>query len=243
MGIITAFGLSWSTGYLVVAVLIVPMTLPFVLRSRDDRLTAGQRPPAQALSGWISAFRDADFSWAWGTRFLVQLGNGFGISYLLYFLQDQVHYAKPEDGMNTLIELYAVALFVAAIISGKLSDRAGKRKRYVIASGVVMSGGAAILAVLSSFPAAMVAAVLMGAGFGIYLAVDVALVTEVLPDAAARAKDLGVINIANSAPQVLALAVGGPILSGHGGYPLLYALTAICALLGGVLVRQIKSVA
>jgi MFS family permease len=241
--LVIALGLTWQTGYLVIAVLVLPMTLPFVLRSHDDRLPRENRPPAHLVAGWIAAFRDADFSWAWGTRFLVQLGNALGTLYLLYFLRDKVHYAKPDEGLLFLILIYAGALFIAAIISGWLSDRAGKRKRYVIASGVVMSVGAAILAVLSTFPAAMAAAVFMGAGYGIYVAVDVALVTEVLPSAAARGKDLGVINIANSAPQVLAPFVAAPIVTSLGGYPMLYLLTAVSSLLGGVLVRQIKSVA
>ena len=47
----------------------------------------------------------------------------------------------------------------------------------------------------------MVAAALLGLGFGVYLAVDQALVTQVLPAAADRAKDLGIINIANVGPR------------------------------------------
>jgi MFS family permease len=72
--------------------------------------------------------------------------------------------------------------------------------------------------------------------------VDQALITQVLPAAASRAKDLGVINIANSLPQVLGPAMAGPVIAGLGGYPSLYWLTAIVTLLGAVLVQPIKSV-
>jgi MFS family permease len=85
--------------------------------------------------------------------------------------------------------------------------------------------------------------VLMGVGFGIYLAVDQALVTQVLPAATDRGKDLGVINIANSAPQVLAPAVAAVLVTQAGGYPALYAASAVVTLLGGVLVRKIRTVA
>ena len=88
----------------------------------------------------------------------------------------------------------------------------------------------------------MAAAAVLGAGYGIYLAVDAALITQVLPNAPGRAKDLGVINIANSAPQVLAPALAGPIVRHFGGYPALYLLTALVTLLGGVLVHRIRSV-
>jgi hypothetical protein len=72
--------------------------------------------------------------------------------------------------------------------------------------------------------------------------VDTALVTEVLPAAADRGKDLGIVNIANAAPQVLAPALAAPVVAGLGGYPVLYGLTAVVTLAGAVLVLPIRSV-
>ena len=57
-----------------------------------------------------------------------------------------------------------------------------------------------------------------------------------------RAKDLGVVNIANSAPQVLGPALSAPIVVHLGGYPTLYAATAVVTVLGSVLVLKIRSV-
>jgi MFS family permease len=89
---------------------------------------------------------------------------------------------------------------------------------------------------------ALVASVLMGAGYGVYLAVDTALITQVLPAATDRAKDLGVINIASAAPQVLGPAIAAPLVTHLGGYPTLFALTAVVTLLGAVSVVRIRSV-
>jgi hypothetical protein len=89
--------------------------------------------------------------------------------------------------------------------------------------------------------AAVVAALLLGAGYGVYLAVDAALITQVLPAASNRAKDLGVINIANSAPQVLGPALSAPIVVFLGGYRTLYAVTAAVTLIGSALVVRIRS--
>ena len=191
---------------------------------------------------WISPRRHPDFAWAWGTRFLVQLGNALGTLYLLYFLQDGVRYADPEGGLLILILLYTVGMMATAVVAGRLSDRSGQRKVFVIWSGMIMAVAALLLAVWPIWPAAMVAAVLLGAGYGVYLAVDAALITQVLPPATDRAKDLGVINIANSAPQVLGPALSAPIVVYLGGYPTLYAVTAVVTLLGSVLVRKIRSV-
>jgi MFS family permease len=100
---------------------------------------------------------------------------------------------------------------------------------------------ALLLVFVETWPAAMVAAVLFGAGFGAYLAVDQALITQVLPAAADRAKDLGIINIAIVAPSAVGAALAGALVT-LGSYPTLYTGTAIAAALGSVLVWKIKSV-
>ena len=74
------------------------------------------------------------------------------------------------------------------------------------------------------------------------MAVDFALITQVLPGAADRAKDLGVINIANALPQVLAPVLAAAVLGLGLGYPGLYLLAAGASVLGSVLVTRIKSV-
>jgi hypothetical protein len=57
-----------------------------------------------------------------------------------------------------------------------------------------------------------------------------------------RGRDLGVINIANSAPQVLAPVIAAPIVTGVAGYTGLYLITAVITLLSAVLVTRIRSV-
>lgn len=79
-----------------------------------------------------------------------------------------------------------------------------------------------ILAVTQSWPGALLAAVVLGAVYGVYTAVDFALITQVLPPATARAKDLGVINIANALPQVFAPLLATLLVTLAGGYTSLY---------------------
>ncbi|MCC8455972.1 MFS transporter, partial [Streptomyces rochei] len=79
-------------------------------------------------------------------------------------------------------------------------------------------------------------------GYGAYLAVDLALLTQVLPAAVSRGKDLGVINIASSLPQVLAPLIAFPFVAFLGGYLTLYLAAGVIGLLGAVFVVKIKSV-
>ena len=93
-----------------------------------------------------------------------------------------------------------------------------------------------------TWPVTIASAVILGLGFGVYLSVDQALVTQVLPSAMGRAKHLGIINIANSGPQVLAPAIAAPLVSQLGGYPTLYLSVAAITILGSAFVWKIRSV-
>jgi MFS family permease len=244
--LVTAVVSGNAAGYLAIAVAVLLLALPFALFTADDPLPRTHRPalgPRELVASmWISPRRHPDFAWAWITRFLVQLGNAFGTLYLLYFLADGVRHPDPEGALLVLILLYTAGMMTTAVIAGRLSDRSGRRKVFVIISGVVMAVAALLLAAAPVWPMAVTAALLLGAGYGVYLAVDAALITQVLPSATDRAKDLGVINIANSAPQVLGPAISAPIVVHLGGYPTLYATTAAVTLLGSALVLKIRGV-
>lgn len=245
--LVTAIVSGVPAGYAAVAVVTVLFTLPFVLATPDDPLSAHDRPARglrATLAGlWVSPRAHPDFAWAFGTRFLVQLGNALGTLYLLYFLTDRVRVADPAGGLLILILIYTLALILTTVIAGRRSDRTGRRKIFVIWSGVVMAVAALLLAAWPTWTGAIVAAIILGGGYGVYVAVDAALITQVLPTATDRAKDLGLINIANSAPQVLGPAISAPVVVYLGGYPTLYILTAVVTLLGSVLVTRIRAVA
>jgi len=249
VALVTYVATSIGGGFVLMAVLLVLLVLPFVLRVTDPVLAKEQQPPFQ-LGEWIRGFWVSprlypDFAWTWITRFLMMLGNSLAVTYLLYWLQDAVKLTTnptPEEAQSYLILLYAGGTVATAIVFGRMSDRSGRRKIYVIGATIVMAFAAVILAFLPTLAWAMVAALVLGLGYGMYLAVDQALVTQVLPRAIDRGRDLGVINIANSAPQVLAPVIAAPIVTGALGYPGLYVLTAVITLLSAVLVTRIKSV-
>ncbi|MEU8227563.1 MFS transporter [Kribbella sp. NPDC048915] len=235
---------SFTLGYVACAVFLVLSVVPYLMRSGDVRLV--ERPAfvlGDFLKGfWISPRRYPDFGWAWLTRFLFNVGNALGTLYLFYYLQDQVRIADPDTGVLNLTAIYSGCVLVTAISFGRWSDRLARRKVFVTASGWVMAAAGVVLALWPTWPGAILGAIILGAGFGVYLAVDFALLTQVLPSARDRGKDLGVINIANSLPQVLAPAVAAPVVKHLGGYPVLYFLASAVTLLAGVLVTRIRSV-
>jgi len=233
-------------GYLVLAIPMVLLALPFVLFTPDHPLEPEHREPMslRALLGsyWVDPRRHPDFGWAWITRFLASLAIGMGTLYLLYFLRAKVTHTHAAQDLFILIVIYTVLVIITAIVGGVISDRIGKRKMIVTVSGILMGLAALVLTFVETWDGALVAAVLFGAGFGAYLAVDQALITQVLPEAKDRAKDLGIINIAIVGPAAVAGALSAGLVS-VGGYPTLYAATAVVAAAGSILVWRIKSVA
>lgn len=238
-----ALGGGTSGGYLVCAVFVLVAPVPYVLLRRDRVLRPEQRRPWSWSGFWVSPRAHPDFAWAWLTRFLMNLGNAIALLYLLFFLRDAVGHDDAEGGVLVLTAINAVAMLTTVVLSGVWSDRLGRRRVFVCAAGIVMAAAAVLLAVWPTWTGAVVAAAVLGTGFGVYTAVDFALLTQVLPRVADRGRDLGVLNVANSLPQVLAPVVAAPIVTSLGGYPALYGVAAGVGLLGAVLVYRIRSVA
>jgi len=241
-----------NAGYVLLAVTTVGLALPFVLFTRDAPLPREHRSAfimrAFLREFWLSPSRYPDFGWAWLTRFLIVLGNSMAVLYLLYFLRDKIRYSRlfpgqvAEDGLVILLLIYTAVVVITAVLGGMVSDRTGRRKRLVVLSALVMAIAGVMLSCWPTWPMTVASAAILGAGFGIYLSVDQALVTQVLPSAAGRAKDLGVISVASSAAQALAPAIAAPVVAHLGGYPALYLCVAAIVILGSVAVSRIHSV-
>ena len=251
LGAVVGTGLATATGgiaagYAACAVFTLVGVLPYVLRYRDVRLGDAERSAWSWRSFthgfWLSPRRYPDFGWAWLTRFLINLSNALVILYLLYYLRDRLHHDDPEQGVLILTAVDSVALLATVVVGGIWSDRVGRRKPFVRWSGVLMAVATALLAGWQTWTGAIVVAALLGVGLGVFMSVDFALMTDVLPKALDRGKDLGVINVANALPQVAAPALAAPIVTYLGGYRVLYVVAAVVGLAGAVLVGRIRGV-
>ncbi|MEV6233951.1 MFS transporter [Saccharopolyspora shandongensis] len=241
--VVTVLITRLAGGYLACAALVVLAAAAFVLRTPDAVLPTKPAGGLAVARFWVSPRRYPDFAWGWGCHFMINLGNAFGTLYLLFFLDDAVHHPDPETGLLVLMGLYGAALTVGGVVAGALSDRTGRRKPYILTSCALMALAALLLAAWPTWTSALCAAPLLGLGFGIYWAVALALLTQVLPSASDRAKDLGVVNIANALPQVVAPVLATPVLAYLGGYAGLFTASAVATLLAGALLTRVRGVA
>ena len=200
---------------------------------------------------WIDVRKFPDFGWAWLTRFLVTLSTSISLFYLYYYLQDEIGLVRDDaaasavdmrvsTGVLLLTAVYAFAVFATVVVSGMLSDRVGKRKIFVSVASVFIGIATLLIAFAPSFPVVIVGALILGLGTGVFTAVDFALVSEVLPTTEDNGKDIGIIGLAISLPNILAPIVAAFMVSSMGGYVGLYLVAGAIAVLGGVLVYKIK---
>jgi MFS family permease len=254
VALVLALELTTVFGYAFVAVLLVALVVPFLLIAPDPRLDKAERPPftARALivGFWVSPRHHPDFAWTLLGRILVNIGNALGTTLLLFFLIYGLARDDAETDLLILIVVYTVFIVVSSFVIGGWSDRVGRRKPFIVFSAGMQAVAALLLAFVPDFTVALVASAFLGLGYGAFLSVDQALATQVLPDAASRGKDLGVMNIATTVPQAVAPLLGagivalidsmtGAITAGFVG---LFVISGAITILGALAVLPVKSV-
>ncbi|MFE2231315.1 MFS transporter [Streptomyces sp. NPDC059442] len=241
-----AYAEDYRTGYLVFGVIVAATAVLFSACAREQRMPARAPLPVGAqIAAFGSALRDHDFRWAFIGRALLVLGYFAVAGFQLYVLKDHTRLPaglSAEEAMAILMPVNSVAMVVSTVLGGWLSDRYDRRKLFVAASAALAAVALLIPALSASWTAMLVFSVVNGLGFGCYMAVDTALVTMVLPRAEDAARDMGVLNIANAGPQIVAPFAASLIVSASGGYTALFLVAAVLSVLGALAVRPIRSV-
>ena len=262
--VLGAFGLTLLPTDLlrmgVPAVIGLVAGLVFAVALKDRVLT--EHPGRFNVKQFFASFvfnpvKYRDLGWAWLTKAMFVFGYASIVTYLPLYLASSFGMTKPTDQLQ--FNLYCTIVMTAfnvtfALIGGAWSDRVGRRKIFVTWGAIIASAGVVLFAVAPVFGissgliALLVGQALIGTGGGLFLAVDMALCIEVLPDKNQIAKDLGVLNIANLLPVSFAPFFAGIIfiplgnLWFGGGYILWFLFAAMVSFAGGLLVNKIKGV-
>lgn len=235
-----------TIAYLVLGVVPIVFVIFRVLVDPDPDNRRVPVEPANVrrllLSFRISPRQFPDFWWAFASRILTYVGF-FGVyGYTLYIFQDYVGLGDDAAGkVPAFAAIAAVTICASTVPAGLLSDRFRRRKIFVIVSSVGLGIAFMIPLAWPTVGGMLAMAAVAGASFGCYQAVDIALITEVLPRSESYGQDFGTFTLASILPQVLAPALSGAIVV-IGGYSALFPIAAVFTVLGAAAVMPVRSV-
>ncbi|WP_219825835.1 MFS transporter [Nonomuraea typhae] len=246
-----AFVTDIPLGYLIFGAAVVAGAIVVTLSTHDPRPgeydTSVRRSGGlgRQLADFVSALGHHDFLWVFLGRATFMLGYFMIFLYTLFIFTDYIKLPAglaPATAVALLTVTSVVTGAIAMIIAGPLSDRMDRRKAFVVVAGVVAALAMLIPLFAPTWPAMIVYGVVHGAAFGVYGAVDIAIVTLVLPSQGDAARDMGILNIANAGPQIAAPALASLVITAFGGYAALFVAGVCISLVGALAVLPIRSI-
>ncbi|WP_282947746.1 MFS transporter [Cellulomonas endometrii] len=230
-------GLRWLPWVIAVVMVVFAVLSPERDNRDEPRTTLSVR---ELLRSFVPP-KDRDFLLALAGRFLLLLSFMMILLYQLFLLTDYIGLSTEEAGRVIAVGgvVMAVASGAATLLSGPLSDRLQRRKPIVMTASVIFAVAALPLAVSAEVGSFYLFLAVGGFAYGIYIAVDQALLAEVLPSAEDRAKDLGILNIANTLPQVVAPVLAGILVSAI-GYQLVFVIAMVLAVVSAAVLKPIQ---
>jgi MFS family permease len=254
IGVNMASHLDRFWAYSIPAALLIVTSIALALGAREEPslgrrivVEGRSRKTWRELSGFFEAFRERDFTLAFISRFMLFLAYFTTSGYLFYTLSDYIGAKQVPNGnvpvaISTLLTISVGAWVLIATFCGWLADRIDRRKLFVGVSALGLAATMAVPVISPTWTGMVVYSALIGVFIGVYFAVDIAVMSLVLPHKDHEGRDFGILAVATGLPQIMSSAVAGTLITYAGGYKTLYLFGGLCALVAGVVVLFIKKV-
>ena len=244
-----------TLGLFVVIALIEVVTMLITVIWVPDR----PAPPNElsllqrAKSAWgTDILAERDFVWVMISRLLVLTGLVTLQAFAVFYLEN-AHGMAPNEAQGAAIPVLVtllVAALLAAIPGARISSRIG-RKPVLFAAIALGAVGGLLLAAAPAYWVVIAAAVPIGICSGVFLGVDWALMTDIIPKAESG-RYMGISNIAVAGAGPIGSAIGGLItfvvalfiadrtVAADLGFRVLFIVMALELLLGGLALRRVR---
>jgi MFS family permease len=216
----------------------------------------GTRVKPRNGRSWLSIAREAwngevlherSFLWLVGSRFFILTGAAIFPVMSIFYLGQTFGMNSTQTGETKVLLLAVVAVCVtlAVVPSSRLSDRVG-RKKVIYVSCLIGGMGLGMGAVAPILAVAFVGAAFFAVAAGAFLAVDWALMSDIVPKAS-TGRYMGISNVATASAGTVALALGGAAVMdtvnrvlGYGTGPRAALVFGVaCYILGAVLLKPV----
>ena len=180
-------------------------------------------PPAKSREGrsWLAIaaetwgtdiLREKSYLWLLASRLFILMGGAAVLNFIFLYLADSHGLTQSQAGGAFLNMLAAatVASLLSIVPASRLSDRFG-RKPVIYVCTALGAIGVALIALAPSVLVATIGAAIFGASQGTFLAVDWALMTDIIPKAASG-RYMGLSNVVTASSTTIAVIIGGPMI-------------------------------
>jgi MFS family permease len=239
-----------STGYLsdppdftlptiavgVVEFLTMVGTVLWVREGRAARDRGGRGWGSVAAEAWgTDILKERSFVWLVASRLFFLTAVSFIAGLNVLYLTRSLEMSDADKGFWIPVTslVIGLAIIITAVPAAKLSDRVG-RKTIIYAACALGAIGMAILTVAPTVQVAEFGILSVAVGAGAFLAVDWALMTDIIPKAASG-RYMGMSNVATASAGALALVIGGPLIDIVGGVDETGAGPRAAVAVGGVM--------
>jgi MFS family permease len=224
LGNVTGFVLVTAAvlaGQIEVAIFAVALVELITMAAVVLRVGDGQPPKPRNGKSWRTIAREVwgtdvlkerSYVWLLASRFFFLMGGAVLVNLILTYLKQTHHLGEEAANSTNLVMLVTIIIanVIAIIPSARISDRIG-RKPVIYASCVIGFVGIVLAALAPAVPLAIVGGALFGASAGTFLAVDWALMTDIIPKASSG-RYMGLSNVATTSSTVIAVATAGLLL-------------------------------
>jgi MFS family permease len=219
--------------FAIICALIFALVTPVLLLNRSSvprPIDPGRRDPVQLRM---------DFGLLWLARLIVQVAGAVLFSFLLFYFKS---ISQPVT-QSTVAIISATTLTVAfptTILIGRLSDRWGPRKPFLIAAVIIAAIGLLTMAAQETTSTAILGYAIFEWSIAIFLALHSAYAMQVLPSPSRRGRDMGILNLTNTLPSLIAPVLAVWLVPGH-GYPTLFAVLAALMVVATICLALIRT--
>lgn len=245
-----AFPADTNTAFIASTVIVLfcaaPLLLYWGFAPTNQSVTQHDSPPKRHFSVSVHSL-----ILLWLARLLVQLSASFVLLYLFLHVVGLIEHNvawQNERATNivSIVSLLGACVAVpAAVFAGRLSDQLTARQTIMIGAALLLSFS---LMLLGMSPAPLIfsmAFILFQVGLTAYVSVDAALVAQMVSHHPQRGRILGIMNLTNTLPTILAPLITLKLASTIGSvvpYNLTYILSAVGVFVAVIAVHRSRTI-
>ncbi|MFD0556553.1 MFS transporter [Stackebrandtia endophytica] len=246
LGLTVPMGYLFLGGALAVIGTVAAVMLPDppVRRANTVEAKPADRATTESIGIWRTLREHRAFRTGLAGTVLLNMGNALVTAMLLYFLLHGLGLPieAAEEQLLVATSVYACAAVIAAALGGIMSDRIGRRLPFIVATIAIQLTAAVILLVAPSLVTLPLAAALLGLSYGGFGSVNLAMMVDLAPDPSTAARDMSLVQIAQSAPQMITPVFGALLIAGTSGFAALFVATALLSSVALIVVWPLRTV-